>query len=118
MADDAASIINAAARRRQGGVEVLGVRRAPRNPHREIVVVELGVPACPQYPAGTNLFVHPRQVDAHKRRYPGAYVKRELRRTSTRAIKFDPLTPQPRGHGHRPEEFLRGARVEHRSGGG
>lgn len=113
--DDAAGIINAVAKRPR--IEVKGSERdRPRDPYRVVTVVELEVPrctlACRQnhrcYPDGAVLMVHPRQVQAHLRLYPGSYVLREVRRRVGRRAHGSGVVPK----GHRdPREFLDGKRV-------
>lgn len=113
--DDAAKIINDAAARPR--IEVRGSQRGPRDPFRVVEVVELDVPpctiACPRnhrcYPEGAVLLVHPRQVQAHLKIYPGARVLRHVRKRLER--RLSPSGIEPRGH-RDPREFLRGMRVD------
>ena len=107
---DAAEIINSASARKSR-VEVRGVERKVRNPHREITVVEMRVPPCERYPTGKTWYVHPRQVDAHKRLF-GARVVRELKRTMLRGAKPS-AGPAPRGHRGRQEILDEAARAGH-----
>lgn len=88
---DAASIINSAASRPR--IDVRGVERRARDPFRTIVVVLMGIPPCDRYPQGTQLWVQPRQVEQHKRLFPGAYVIKELRKRVRRGAKDLGVTP-------------------------
>lgn len=112
--DDASTIINEAARRPR--VEVKNPQRGQRDPFRVIEVVELKVPKCTLacrknhrcYPEGSTLIVHPRQVVAHLKLYPGARVLRHVKRPVARPLRGSGMEPK----GHRaPREFLRGKGV-------
>lgn len=115
--DDATKIINDAAQRPR--IEVKGSQRGRlRNPFRQIEVVELKVPPCTQacrqthrcYPEGVTLIVHPRQVDAHLKLYPGSYVLRHYRRPIAQPARDSGMVPK----GHRdPRDFLSGKKVHH-----
>jgi len=114
--DDAAKIINDAASAARPRIEVLGAQRGYRDPYRTIEIVEVLVPpctiACPRrhrcYPEGATLMVHPRQVQAHLRLYPGARVLRHLRHQAARRVQGSGVAPR----GHRdPREFLAGKQV-------
>lgn len=107
---DAADIINGAASVEASRVAVKGVERKQRNPFREIRVVELCVPPHPGYPQGRTLYVHPRQVEAHRKLYGGGRVVREIRKVVRRGARQGQL-PVPKGH-QAPAEFLQGKRVE------
>ncbi len=115
---DAADIINAAAaekaqQRLRPRIEVKGVERRARDPHREIRVVELKIPPSPKLPNGKTWYVHPSQVEAHKRLYPGARVSRELRRASTRRLHSAPGL-EPKGHRTRQQIIDAAAKFGHR----
>ena len=101
---DAATIINEAAARRER-VEFPASGLRVRDPFREIRVVELEVLPCPQYPKGTTLMVHPKQVLAHKKLYPGSRVLREIIRPGGRR-RLNPTDVKARGHGYGTESFL------------
>jgi hypothetical protein len=113
---DAAEIINAAAAEKERSrprVEVKGAERRQRNPYREIRVVELNVPPGPLIPKGKTWYVHPSQVEAHKRLFPGAYVVRELKRSSSRPARSAPGL-DPKGHRSRQQIIDEAAKVGHR----
>ena len=97
MSDDAAKIINDAATafevRENAKIEVQGIVRDMRTTHKLVRIVVMGVPPCQQYPNGANLYDMPRQVEAHKKRFPGAWVKQEI----SRWIKKRPTGMTPRG---------------------
>ena len=90
---DASSIINDAA----GRVEVKGVQRRARDPFRTIRLVELKVPRCERYPEGKVIYVHPRQVIAHQKLFPGSFVLRELVHKPAKPIVESGMVPM----GHR-----------------
>lgn len=105
---DAAKIINAAARENEFSRLETPSAHALRNPFRNIRIVEIDVPPSTEHPRGHTYYVHPKQVLAHLRRFPGARVVRELRRKVLR--RLNPTDVKPVGHGHN-YEFLRGREV-------
>jgi len=94
--DNAADIINAAAVRKTPDVEVVHNQRV-LDPHRTVTVVLLGIPPCEQYPEGTKVWVHPRQVQAHIKMYPGAWVIMEKSKRMARKAVGSGVEAQ--GHG-------------------
>ncbi len=100
--DANARIAAAAAEYKGSGITVKGVERKVRDPNRHIRIVKLGIPVCDVYPAGTELWVHPRQVDAHIKLYPGAWIIREI--TNGRVSRADPHAMTPKGH-TRPQDI-------------
>jgi hypothetical protein len=112
---DAAEIINAAAaekERLRPRIEVKGVERGRRNPHREIRVCEMKVPPGPMLPQGKTWYVHPSQVEAHKRLFPGARVTRELKKTMARPA-HSVRGLDPKGHRTRQQIIDDAAKAGH-----
>lgn len=85
------------------------MERLARDPHRTVRVVEIGVPSCQDFPGGTNLYVHPKQVKWHLKKYRGAYVVQELSRKMTRGANSSGITPKGHVRDHR--DFAPGAIV-------
>lgn len=111
--DDAADIINAAAKRKATGIAPtpgLNVRQPQRHrdPHREITILEFTIPPCESHPQGKTYYIHPAQLKAHQRLYPRGYVSKEHRRRGRRPARSSGI--EARGH-RDPKEFLEGRDV-------
>ncbi len=109
--DDAAKIINDAAARRQreAAQPRVHVGTRQRNPYREIRAVEMDVPPCPAYPSGKTFLVHPKQVEQHKKLFPGAHVVKVHVRKGGRPLLPSGVRPVGHGHGF---GFLKGRKVD------
>ncbi len=106
---DAAKIINdAATRKREAAQPRVHVASRRRDPHREIRCVEMDIPPCAAYPKGKTFLVHPKQVEQHKKLFPGAHVVKVHVRRGGRPLQ--PSGVRPVGHGHG-LGFLKGREV-------
>jgi hypothetical protein len=114
MDELAKKIINDAAKQRGSEfeirdgakIDVKGVQRPTRPLTRMIRVVVMDVPPCERYPAGAELYVMPRQVEAHKKLFPGARVLKEI----SKEVLVRPSGVAPRGAVD-PAHFLGGKKV-------
>ncbi len=93
-------------------VEVIGA--TPRKAgYRDIHMAIVAVSPCPQYPTGANLYVMPRQVNAHLKKFPGSRVVGDWKGTA----RAKPSGIVPVGHGHN-MDFMAGKTLHKFEGDG